>query len=135
MHLAFITVKESPLQDSRVRRALNFAVNRPLIVATILRGATVPASQAIPRQAFGYDPALSPYPYDPAAAKALLAKIPAARGPVASGVRRCSAGLELAGPNPDSAVRRRRANFNELKNTLSSRASPSRYGLVAMTSA
>jgi peptide/nickel transport system substrate-binding protein len=72
MHLAFITVKDSPLQDSRVRRALNFAVNRPLIVATILRGATVPASQAIPRQAFGYDPALRPYPYDPAAAKALL---------------------------------------------------------------
>ncbi len=74
MHLAFVTVQDSPLRDPRVRRALNLAVNRPLIAATILGGATVPASQAIPRQAFGYDPALKPYPYDPAAAKALLAE-------------------------------------------------------------
>lgn len=74
MHLAFVTVQDSPLQDARVRRALNFAVNRPLIAATILAGATVPASQAIPRQAFGYDPELEAYPYDPKVAKALLAE-------------------------------------------------------------
>jgi peptide/nickel transport system substrate-binding protein len=74
MTLAFVTVAESPLQDSRVRRALNFAVNRPLIVETILGSATVPASQAIPRQAFGYDPELSPYPFDPEKARTLLAE-------------------------------------------------------------
>ena len=72
--LAFVTVVDSPLQDSRVRRALNFAVNRPLIVDAILASATVPASQAIPRQAFGYDPELSPYPYDPDRARQLLAE-------------------------------------------------------------
>jgi len=70
--LAFVTVADSPLQDSRVRRALNFAVNRGLIVETILGSATVPASQAIPRQAFGYDPELSAYPFDPDKARALL---------------------------------------------------------------
>ena len=72
--LAFVTVRDSPLQDPRVRRALNFAVNRELIVQAVLGGATVPASQAIPRKAFGYDPGLQPYDYDPGKARALLAE-------------------------------------------------------------
>ena len=70
--LAFVTVKESPLTDPRVRQALNYAVNRKLIVASILAGATEPATQTIPRRAFGYDPTLEAYPYDPQRARQLL---------------------------------------------------------------
>lgn len=74
MTLSFVTNVESPLQDPRVRLALNHAVNRQLIVDALYGGATVPASQAIPRQAFGYDSSLEPIPYDPARARQLLAE-------------------------------------------------------------
>jgi peptide/nickel transport system substrate-binding protein len=72
--LEFINTKPSPLRDLRVRQALNYAVNKDEIVATILAGRALPASQPAPSIAFGYDPTLKPYPYDPARAKALLAE-------------------------------------------------------------
>jgi peptide/nickel transport system substrate-binding protein len=77
--LAFVStkpgeVKDVPVKDIRVRRALNYAVNKQAIIDTILGGATAPASQISHPQAFGYNPDLAPYPYDPAKAKALLAE-------------------------------------------------------------
>ncbi len=70
----FITELESPLQDKRVRQALNYAVDIETIVAALLQGITVPASQAAARGTFGYDPELKPYPHDPEKARALLAE-------------------------------------------------------------
>jgi peptide/nickel transport system substrate-binding protein len=64
----------SPLKDPRVRFALNLAVNRQAIIDNVLGGAVDPAAQLTFPGAFGYDPALAPYPYDPAKAKALLAE-------------------------------------------------------------
>ncbi|MBL8644203.1 MAG: ABC transporter substrate-binding protein [Rhodospirillaceae bacterium] len=72
--LSFITVKKSPLQDKRVRQALNYAVDKQAIVDGLLGGVAVAASQPAPKGAFGRDEALKPYPYDPARAKALLAE-------------------------------------------------------------
>jgi len=72
--LAFITIKDSPLKDKRVRQALNYAVDRQAIVDALLGGMTAPASQPAPRGVFGRDESLQPYPYDPAKAKALLAE-------------------------------------------------------------
>jgi len=70
--ISFITVKESPLQDMRVRQALNYAVDRQAIVDSLLAGLTTVASQTAPIGVFGRVPDLTPYPYDPAKAKALL---------------------------------------------------------------
>ena len=73
--LQFVTVKPSPVQDVRVRQALNYAVNKQAIVDELLNGYTKPATQYASRVTFGYDPALHvPYPYDPPKAKALLAE-------------------------------------------------------------
>jgi peptide/nickel transport system substrate-binding protein len=72
--IQFITERDSPLRDARVRRALNLAVDRARIVQVILGGSTVPASQASVAAAFGYLPGLDPLPFDPAQAKALLAE-------------------------------------------------------------
>lgn len=74
--IAFRTVDnpDSPLQDVRVRRALNYAVDRALIAAVIFGGNADPASQGAGPGTFGYDPDLEPIPYDPAKAKALLAE-------------------------------------------------------------
>lgn len=74
--IAFQTERhpDSPLQDDRVRRALNMAVDRQLLTRYVLGGAIEPASQLNVPDAFGYDPALAPLPYDPSAARRLLAE-------------------------------------------------------------
>jgi peptide/nickel transport system substrate-binding protein len=63
---------DSPLQDMRIRKALNYAVNRAQIVDVILEGYPQLLAQLASPAAPGYDPTLSPYPYDPERAKALL---------------------------------------------------------------
>ncbi len=70
--LAFITVKDSPLQDVRVRRALNYAVNRDAIALGLLGGYANMATQTTPRFAFGWNPDIEPWPYDPERARQLL---------------------------------------------------------------
>lgn len=72
--VAFITEKESPLTDIRVRRALNYAVNRTAMAQGLLGGYVDMATQTTPRIAFGWDPDIEPWPYDPERAKALLAE-------------------------------------------------------------
>jgi peptide/nickel transport system substrate-binding protein len=64
----------NPLRDARVRRALSHAINRAAIAERILQGGGRPTGQlAVPGQ-IGYDPALAPPAFDPAAAKRLLAE-------------------------------------------------------------
>lgn len=74
--IAFRTVgnPDSPLQDVRVRQALNYAVNRTLIADVLFGGNTEPASQGASAGTIGYDPSLEPIPYDPDRAKTLLAE-------------------------------------------------------------
>ena len=72
--ITFVTVHGGPLADVRVRRALNYAVNKEQIIETFFDGLTVPATQGVSRQALGYNPDLKPYPYDPARARQLLSE-------------------------------------------------------------
>lgn len=65
-------VEGTPFKDVHVRRAMNYAVNREAIAATLMSGYVKPASQPTPENAIGYDPSLKPYPYDPDKARALL---------------------------------------------------------------
>jgi peptide/nickel transport system substrate-binding protein len=62
----------TPLKDVRVRQALNYAVDKDAIAGALLQGIAGPASQGATPGTFGFDPDLSPYPYDPAKARALL---------------------------------------------------------------
>ncbi len=72
--ITFVTVKEGPMQNKKVRQALNYAVDKEIIVEQLMGAATVVASQPVPPGTLGYDPTLKPYPYDPDRAKALLAE-------------------------------------------------------------
>lgn len=72
--MAFITVKDSPIRDKRVRQALNYAVDKQIIVDTLLRGHTRVAGQPAPRYVHGHNPEIQSYPYDPQKAKTLLAE-------------------------------------------------------------
>jgi peptide/nickel transport system substrate-binding protein len=82
MSIAFITerAKPSPLQDVRVRQALNYAVDRAAIARELLRGYGRAASQPATAVSFGHDPELLPYPYDPQRARQLLAEAGYANG-------------------------------------------------------
>lgn len=72
--MMFVTNRDSAkfFQDVRVRQAINYAVNKEALTQVLLSGVTEPGSQPAPKGALGFDPAIKPYPYDPARAKALL---------------------------------------------------------------
>lgn len=72
--IQFVTKSDGPLRDVRVRRALNFAVNREALTATFFHGAVAPASQFAHEQSIGYDASLAPLPFDPERARRLLAE-------------------------------------------------------------
>jgi peptide/nickel transport system substrate-binding protein len=63
---------KSPVQDKRVRQALNYAIDKTAISERVLEGKPAPSGQPATKQSFGYDPTIPPYPYDPAMAKTLL---------------------------------------------------------------
>ena len=63
-----------PVSDVRVRRALNYAVNKDAIADVLLSGYTRPATQGAVRGLFGYNPDLDTYPYDPDKARQLLSE-------------------------------------------------------------
>jgi dipeptide transport system substrate-binding protein len=71
-YLAYNTLKK-PLDDKRVRQALNMAINRKAIVDAVFLGAGVPAKNPIPPTIWSYDESTPEYPHDPAQAKKLLA--------------------------------------------------------------
>ena len=74
LSIAFRQDKAGPLNDVRVRQALNYAVDKKSLSDVLLRGLGPPAGQPAARQVTGYNPDVRPYPYDPAKAKALLAE-------------------------------------------------------------
>jgi peptide/nickel transport system substrate-binding protein len=71
-----------PLDDIRVRKAVNLAIDREAFRGTILSEDVVPAAQFVVPGINGHNPDLEPYPYDPEQAKALLAEAKADGVPV-----------------------------------------------------
>lgn len=69
-----INTTRGPLQDVRVRRALNHAVDVHTLLSTLFAGRGVPAAGSLPPGIAGYDSSRSPYTYDPSEAKRLLAE-------------------------------------------------------------
>lgn len=64
----------NPIEDRRVRRALDMAINRTALADRLLQGTAVPASQWMPAATFGFNPAVTVTPFDPDGARRLLAE-------------------------------------------------------------
>ncbi|HEY3068260.1 MAG TPA: ABC transporter substrate-binding protein [Methylomirabilota bacterium] len=69
-----INNQKKPLEDKRVRQALNYAVNKEAIVRDVLKGTGSMSAGPVLPGTWGADTGLKPYPYDPARAKKLLAE-------------------------------------------------------------
>ncbi len=89
-----ITGTEAPLNDMRVRQAINYSVNRTGIVKALFRDLGEPAAQLIPTGVVGYNAELQLWPHDPDKARA---------------ARRRGAGRRCAGGHADPADRPQRA--------------------------
>ena len=61
-----------PLDDIRVRRAINYAVDKEGIVGSLLNDISETATQLVPPGVVGYNPDIDPWPYDTAKARELI---------------------------------------------------------------
>ncbi len=82
-----IGADQPPLNDVRVRKALNLAINREAFRGSILSKDVIPASQLVVPGTNGYNTDLKPWPYDLAEAKKLLAAAKADGVPVDKEIR------------------------------------------------
>ncbi|HUY81339.1 MAG TPA: ABC transporter substrate-binding protein [Acidobacteriaceae bacterium] len=73
------------LKDLRVRRAIAMAINRPLIIHSLMRNLAHPANSLLPAHHWAWTNDVQQYTYDPAAANALLDHAGYKRG--AGGIR------------------------------------------------
>lgn len=69
------------LKDVRVRRAIAMAINRSLIIHSLMRNLARPADSLLPAQHWAWANDVQHYPFDPAAANALLDSAGYKRGP------------------------------------------------------
>ncbi|MBO0664012.1 ABC transporter substrate-binding protein [Jiella sp. MQZ9-1] len=71
-YLAYNTT-QAPFDKPEVRKALNMAINKQAIIDAVFQGAATPAKNPIPPTMWGYNDAVKDDPYDPEAAKKMLA--------------------------------------------------------------
>lgn len=74
MHFVVLNTLDPILGDVRVRRALNHAVDIPLIIEAVLDSRAKEAPTIVPREAFGFDPSVPPFERSLDKAKQLLAE-------------------------------------------------------------
>src|SRR5262249_46363636 len=70
--LTFLPAPGSPLNDIRVRQAINYAIDRDSLVKQIFGGLTPRLDAFCGPDAFGSNPNIKGFPYDPVKAKSLL---------------------------------------------------------------
>lgn len=68
-----LNTRVAPLSDRRVRQALNYAIDRQALIETVYDGLARPLAGAVAPPLAG-ESGLTPYPYDPARARQLLAE-------------------------------------------------------------
>jgi ABC-type transport system substrate-binding protein len=70
----FLNVAKAPLDKKPVREAMNLALDRQALLKTIIFGLGEVAASPFPAGYWANNPAVKPWPYDPAKAKAKLAE-------------------------------------------------------------
>ncbi len=71
-YLALVNLKPGPMQDLRVRKAMNHAVNVDELIQQVLRGRATRMCGPLQSMNVDFSPGIECYPYDPARALALF---------------------------------------------------------------
>lgn len=75
-----INLSQPPLDNVKVRQALNYAVDKQAIVKDVLKDTGTIAQGPIPASSWAFNPAVPKYEYDPERAKSLFAEAGLANG-------------------------------------------------------
>jgi peptide/nickel transport system substrate-binding protein len=73
-HYVQLDMRSEPFNKKLARQAANYAIDREAIVQKMMAGLGRVVPTVVHPAAFGYDPAITPYTFDPKKAKALLAQ-------------------------------------------------------------
>lgn len=74
VHYISLDMRTPPFDKKAVRQAANYAIDKQAIIEKLMGGLGKQVATVVQPQAFGFDPTVQPYPYDPKKAKALLAQ-------------------------------------------------------------
>src|SRR5206468_2599151 len=74
VHYAAFDMRNPPFDKKAVRQAANYAIDRQAIIQKMMAGLGQQVATVVQPAAFGHDPEVKPYPYDPKKAKELLAQ-------------------------------------------------------------
>jgi len=95
---------QPPFNDVRVRKALNYALDRRALIGTLLNPRITLANQIVGPSVFGFDPAIGQYEYDPVEARRLLDEARAAGAPIDRPIRMISIAGSSTFANQDEVI-------------------------------
>jgi peptide/nickel transport system substrate-binding protein len=74
VHYVELDMRSAPFDKKLVRQAANYAIDKQAIIAKLMGGLGQQVATVVQPKAFGFDPEVKPFPYDPKKARALLAQ-------------------------------------------------------------
>src|SRR5205814_8811341 len=74
VHQIALDMRYPPFDKKLVRQAANYAIDKQSIIQKLMGGLGTQVATNVQPAAFGFDPDVKPYPYDPKKAKELLAQ-------------------------------------------------------------
>ena len=74
VHYISLDMRSAPFDKKAVRQAANYAIDKQAIITKMMAGLGKQVGTVVQPQAFGHDPSVQPYPFDPKKAKELLAQ-------------------------------------------------------------
>jgi peptide/nickel transport system substrate-binding protein len=74
VHYVELDMRSAPFDKKLVRQAANYAIDKPAIIQKLMGGLGTQVATVVQPAAFGHDPEVKPFPYDPAKARELLAQ-------------------------------------------------------------
>ncbi len=74
VHYVELDMRSAPFDKKAARQAANYAIDKQTIMQKLMAGLATQVATTVQPLAFGFDPEVKPYPYDPKKAKELLAQ-------------------------------------------------------------
>jgi peptide/nickel transport system substrate-binding protein len=74
VHYVMLDMRKPPFDKKAARQAANYAIDKQAVIQKMMAGLGRQVATVVQPQAFGHDPSVQPFPYDPKKAKELLAQ-------------------------------------------------------------